>query len=207
MKGIAGKSTSRDDQKSKDPENDRMKTGKRKLIPEVVIEKRVPKGGVERAPNLAKEVSMRDSANGKVSKEPSQAEEVVSDNEDVPEWRRTAPKPGSRKEEGKGLPFKDVPSMVVGPGSRPPSFGKKVRFEDEEKREEPNFRRKAPVEEGLTLEELTKEVLKQPITLSLGELAGVSPMVRESLRTQLTRRKVINGVFNATALSGDSKKG
>ena len=55
MKGTSEKSTSRNTQEPKAPENEKSKTGKIKLIPEVVIERKAPRKEVAQVPNLDKE--------------------------------------------------------------------------------------------------------------------------------------------------------
>lgn len=200
MKGTSDKSTSRDDQETKAPENAKPKTGKMKLIPEVVIERRAPRKEVAKAPNLDRD---SDKVKSKEVEETSQRDEQA-EKESMPEWRRNAPRSVLRRPESKELPYKDVPPVTVVPSGQPRAIEKKqVRFDQPDRRDEPNFRRKAPVEESVSVEQLTKSVLKQPITISLGQLAGVSPSVRESLRSNFTRKRVVQEVYNTSALPGN----
>ena len=200
MKGTPGKSTSRDDQENKAPENDKPKTGKFKLIADVVIERRGPKKVV-----IKETPGEKDSENDENTEDESETRDEVRQSGDktVPEWRRNAPKSGVRRFEKNELPFKDVPPVVAVPSGITRSIEKKVRFDQPDRREEPNFRRRAPVEENLSFEKVTKSVLKQPITLSLGELAGVAPGLRESLRSNFTRKRIVSEVYNVSNLPGN----
>ena len=184
MKGTSDKSTSRDHQKNKDPENDRVKTGKMRLIPEVVIERR----GAPKVKESERVVE-------KVVEKPSQEE-------NVPEWRRNAPKIVSNSDRQE-LPYRDVPSVVPGNLDQRRTFDRQVRFELGKDRQEPAFKRKAPVEESTSLTEVASAVLNQPITLTLEELAGISPAVRENLRSQFTRKRLVRDSFAVEALPGN----
>ena len=200
MRGTSDKSTSRDDQETMAPENDKPKTGKMQLILEVVIERRVTRSGKTLAPNAAK--GLENDKNNEASRDRPGGDQA--EREEVPEWRRNAPKTGIRRSERNELPFRDVPPVAVVPsGQARPIEKKQVRFDQPERREEPNFRRKAPVEESVSIDSLTKSVLRQPITISLGQLAGVSPSVRESLRSSFTRKRIVREVYSATALPGN----
>ena len=154
--GTSDKSSSRDDQKTKAPENSKMKTGKMKLVPEVVIERRVPRREVAKEPPRE-----RDSEVGNESDEEGEAEvsktgvgkrERRVEQESVPEWRRNAPKQVLRRPEGQELPFKDVPAVVSVPSEQmKPAPKKQVQFDGTEP-EGPSFKRKAPVEEKIMAE-------------------------------------------------------
>jgi hypothetical protein len=123
----------------------------------------------------------------------------------VPEWRRKSQKSDDRSERQE-LPFKDVTPVEGTPSSQVrPEIKKRVRFEPENgNRDEVAFRRKAPVEEDLSVEELAKDLLKQPVTVSLGDLAGSSPSVREALRRNFTRKRIIQALLQADQTAGDS---
>ena len=85
MKGTSEKSASRDNQNSKAPESDKPKTGKMKLIPEVVIERKVtkkPKIVMDRA---------QDSGESDMEFGRDNGNTIVELREDIPEWRRRNP--------------------------------------------------------------------------------------------------------------------
>jgi hypothetical protein len=183
MKGPSDSSKSRENQSSKSPENVKTKTGPSTEKPrsEKSVEKKV-----------------------EVKSKKTTVEEVSdSEDEEIPEWRRKAPKSPGNRQEKQELPFKDVPPVLGTPSEQVRAEVKKqVRFEpDVEKKSEPNYRRKAPVEEQASVEKLTESLLKQQVSVSLGDLAGVSPLVRESLRHNFTRRRIVQGVFMVEEVS------
>ena len=120
MKGTSEKSTSRNAQEPKAPENEKPKTGKLKLIPEVVIERKAPRKETAKAPNLDKEPSK-----DKKESQGTRQEDEEPKEDSVPEWRRNAPKVARRTPESKELPFKDVPLVVAIPSGQSRSIEKK----------------------------------------------------------------------------------
>ena len=168
--GGSGESKTRRPQNSQHPENDKNKTGK---------------PVVENQNNIREEP---------IRKKKLIPEVVI----DMPEWRRKNQKSDDRPERQE-LPFKDVAPVVGTPSSQVrPEIRKRVRFEnDTSNKDEVAFRRKAPVEEDMSVEDLAKDLLKQPVTVSLGDLAGASPSVREALRRNLTRKRIIQALLQA----------
>ncbi len=104
--------------------------------------------------------------------------------EQIPEWRRTALRVRARQPQEQNeqeLPFMDVPA-VTGSSAQDVQRDRErhVRFQEpqgkeNENRNEPNFRRQAPVEGRTSVSKVAENVLKQPVTISLEELAGISP--------------------------------
>ena len=79
------------------------------------------------------------------------------------------------------LPFMEVPA-VTGTSAQEVQCEKerRVRFQEPPRKEleprvEPNFRRQAPVEGRTSVNKVAENVLKQPVLISLEELAGTSP--------------------------------
>ena len=69
---------------------------------------------------------------------------------------------------------------------------RRVRFQEPPKKElepriEPNFRRQVSVEGRTSVNKVAENVLKQPVTISLEELAGISPALREMIRSDFAR--------------------
>ena len=177
--------SSRTDQTQKSPEIRTNRSGKMRLIPEVVIEKKIEKSILRRD---------QDRVPDSLDREVKNKAEERSDNS------QKTPKQHNRNE----LPFKDVPPIVSAPSIRPKEAKRRqVRFDVSERKSEPNFRRRAQVEASTSFENVSKTVLKQPITLSLGDLAGVSPGVRETLRNSFTRKRIAQEVYHTSELPGN----
>ncbi len=87
------------------------------------------------------------------------------------------------------LPFMDLPA-VTGSSAQDVQHDRecRIRFQEpqgkeNEIRNELNFRRQAPVEGRTSVNKVAKNVLKQPVTISLEELAGISLALQETIRS------------------------
>ena len=93
------------------------------------------------------------------------------------------------------LPFMNVPPQTVPSSSQIPinqPSKKSTSFNDA-----PKFKKMAPVEEKVSVDDEAAKIMDQVVQLPLNVLAAMSPALREKIRLHMTRRRVDPSAFLA----------
>ena len=109
----------------------------------------------------------------------------VSFDERVVSGPRIVEQPAETITRGKTLPYVDVPPLRA--TLRPP-VTEPVK-EDQNTKNNPAYKSKAPVEVGLDIERLVETVLDLEINVPLRSLAGISAAVQKEIRKQVTKTR------------------